>query len=80
MHAEVICHGASDENSGSNADVPTAEVCTICCSALVVTGEVHAHGLVTGENKPKACANEESRQEKYNGAMAKGENEVRDNV
>ena len=59
VHAEVICHGASNENSCANADVPTAEVCAVGCTALVVAGKIHAHGLVTGENEPKACADEE---------------------
>lgn len=80
VHAKVICHGASNENSCANADVPTAEICAVGCAALVVACEVYAHGLVAGEYEPKACADEECRQEKCNGAMAKGENEVRDDV
>lgn len=59
VHAEVLCHGASDENSCANADVPSAEVCAVCGAALVVAGEVYAHGLVTGKNEPEACADEE---------------------
>ena len=80
VHAEVICHGASHENSGSNADVPAAKVRAVCSPALVVASEVHAHGLVTGEDEPEACADEECGQEKCYGTMAKGKDEVSDNV
>ena len=59
VHAEVLCHGSTGENPCANADVPAAEVCAVCCAALVVAGEVHAHGLVTGEDEPEACADRE---------------------
>ena len=52
MHAEVVRHGASGENPRSDADVPAAEVRAVRGAALVVPGEVHAHGLVTGEDEP----------------------------
>ena len=78
VHAEVIGHGASDKNACANADVPAAEVCAVGRASLVVAGEVHAHGLVAGEDKPEACADEECGQEKRNGAVAKGEDEVGD--
>ena len=78
MHAEVIGHGASHKNSCTDADVPATEVCAVCSPALIVAGEVHAHGLVAREDKPEACADEECGQEKRNGAVAKGEDEVGD--
>ena len=80
VHAEVICHGASNENSSANADVPATEVCAVCCAALVVASEVYAHGLVTGEDEPEACADEECGQKKCYGSVAKGENKVSDDV
>ena len=80
VHAEVVCHGASHENSGSNADVPAAKVRAVCGTALVVAGEIYAHGLVTREDEPEACADKEGGQEKCYGAVAKGENEVGDNI
>ena len=58
MHAEVVRHGATGENPRSDADVPAAEVRAVRGAALVVPGEVHAHGLVTGEDEPEACADE----------------------
>ncbi len=74
----MVCHGAAHENTCSNADVPSREVGAVCRATLVVAGEVHAHGLVSGEDKPEACADEERRQEERNGAVAKGEDEVGD--
>ena len=80
VHAEVVCHGSSHENSGSNADVPAAKVRAVCGTALVVAGEVYAHGLVAGEDESEACADEECGQEKCYGTVAKGKDEVGDNV
>ena len=80
MHAEVVRHGATGENPRSDAYVPAAEVRAVCGTALVVASEVHAHGLVTGEDEPEACADEECGQEKCYGTMAKGKDEISDNV
>lgn len=74
----MICHGSTNEDSCSNADIPPREVGAVCRTALVVAGEIHAHGLVAGEDKPEACADKECRQEKRNGSVAKGKNEVGD--
>ena len=45
-----------------------------------MAGEVHAHGLVTGEDKPEARADKECRPEEGDGRVAKGEQEIRDDV
>ena len=74
----MVCHGAAHENSCSNADVPSREIGAVCCAALIVAGKVHAHGLVAGEDKPEACADEECGEEERNGAVTKGENKVGD--
>ena len=59
VHAEVVRHGASDKDSRADTDIPSAEISAVRSAALVVAGEVHAHGLVAGEDKPEACADEE---------------------
>ncbi len=80
MHAEVVRHGATGENPRSDADVPAAEVCAVRSAALVVAGEVHAHGLVAGENEPEACADEECRDEECGDSVTEGEDKVSDDV
>lgn len=80
VHAEVICHGASDKDACTNADVPAAEVCAVCRASLVMAGEVHAHGLVTRENEPEACADEECGGKECDWAVAKCEEHVGDDV
>ena len=80
MHAEVIGHGASHKNSCTDADVPAAEVCAVCSPALVVAGEVHAHGLVARKDKPEACADEESGCEERYRTVAKGKKKIRNNI
>ena len=80
VHAEVVCHSATDKNSCADTDIPTAEIGAVRCAALVVAGEVHAHGLVTGEDKPEACADEECGQEECNGTVAKSEDKVSDDI
>ena len=80
MHAEVVCHGASGENPRSDADVPAAEVCAVRGTALVVAGEVHAHGLVAGENEPEACTDEKRRDEECSDSVTEGEDKVSDDV
>lgn len=74
----MVRHGAAYQNSCSDADIPSREVGAVCRAALVMAGEIHAHGLVAGEDKPEACADKECRQEERNGPMAKGEDEVSD--
>ncbi len=74
----MVRHGAAYENSCSNADVPSRKVGAVCRAALVVAGEIHAHGLVAGEDKSEACSDKECRQEERNGPVAKGEDKVGD--
>ena len=80
VHAEMVCHGASHKNSGADTDVPAAEVSAVCCAALVVAGEIHAHGLVAGEDESEACADKECCKEKCDWSVAKCEHDVSNNV
>ena len=80
VHAEMVCHGAPHKNSGADTDVPTAEISAVRGAALVVAGEIHAHGLVAGEDESEACADKECSKEKYDWSVAKCEHDVSDNV
>ena len=80
MHAKMVGHRTANENSNSNADVPTAEIRAVSCAALVMTSQVHAHGLVAGEDKSKTRADKERRNKERNRPMAKREHDVSDNV
>ena len=37
MHAKMVGHRTANENSNSNADVPTAEIRAVSSTALVMT-------------------------------------------
>jgi len=80
MHAEVVRHGATGENSRSDADVPAAEVRAVRSAALVVAGEVYAHGLVTGEDEPEASSDEECRNEECGDSVTESEDKVCDDI
>ena len=80
MHAEVFCHRSAREDAYTDADVPAAEVRAVRSAALVVAGEVHAHRLVAGEDKPEARADKECRCEERDWRVAEGEQEVCDDI
>ncbi len=80
MHAEVVRHGATGENPCSDADVPAAEVRAVRGAALIVAGEVHAHGLVTGEDESEACSDEECRNEECGDSVTESEDKVCDDI
>ncbi len=80
MHAEVVRHGASGENPRSDADVPAAEVRAVRSATLVVAGEVHAHGLVAGEDESEACSDEECRNEECGDSVTESEDKVCDDI
>lgn len=80
MHAEVCCHRAAHQNSRTDTDVPAAQVGAVGRAALVVPGEVHAHGLVSREDKPEACTDKECRDKEGHGRVAECEHEVSDDV
>ena len=80
MHAEVFCHRSAREDAYTDADVPAAQVRAVGRAALVVAGEIHAHGLVAGEDKPEARADKKSRPEEGDGRVAEREQEIRDDV
>lgn len=73
-------HRTASEDSRPDTDVPAAQVRAVRRAALVVAGEVHAHRLVSREYEPEARADEECRCEEGDGRVAKGEQEVRDDV
>ena len=80
VHAKVPCHRAAHQNSRTDTDVPAAQVGTVGGAALVVPGEVHAHGLVAREDEPEACADKECRDKEGHGGVAEREHEVSDDV
>ena len=80
MHAEVFRHRTAREDAYTDADVPAAQVRAVGRAALVVAGEVHTHGLVAGEDKPEARADEECRCEERDWRVAEREQEVCDDI
>ena len=80
MHAEVVGHGTPNQNACTDTDVPTAQVGAVGRAALVVAGEVHAHGLVARENQAEACSDQECRDKEGDGRVAEREDKVGDHV
>ena len=80
MHAEVVGHGTPNQNACADTDIPTAQVGAVCGSALVVAGEVHAHGLVARENQAEACSDQECRDKEGDGRVAEREDKVGNHV
>lgn len=50
VHAEVFGHRTAREDAYTDAYIPAGEVGAVGRAALVVAGEVHAHGLVARED------------------------------
>ena len=80
MHAEVVGHGTANQNACTDTDIPTAQVGAVCGSALIVAGEVHAHGLVARENQAEACPNQERGYKEGDGRVAEREDKVGNHV